>query len=217
MRTIGEILNRARVEKRLTLDEVENKIKIRKKYLAALEENAWNRLPSLAYIKGFLKNYSSFLNLKSEEMLAIFRRQYQFDEKEEVIPEGMSAPLDEPVIRLSPQTVFLSLGIFFILLFFINLFLQYKSIVSPPNLIIERPNEGEILHTQSLEVKGKTDSDAAIEINKKHISLNEKGEFDETFTLQPGINTIVIESTSKHGKKKTITRTVRVEEEMSEF
>ena len=217
MRTVGEILKKARLEKRFTLEEIEDKIKIRKKYLIALEENAWNKLPSLAYIKGFLRNYCNFLNLKSDEMLAIFRRQYQFDEEEDVVPEGISAPLNEPLFRLTPQTVFLSLGIFFILLFFANLAWQYKAIVSPPNLIVERPNEGEILHTPTLEVAGKTDSDAVIEINKKQINLNDNGAFAETFTLQPGINTIVIESTSKHGKKTSVTRTVTVEENKDEF
>ena len=216
MRTVGEILKKARVEKRLTFDDIELKIKIRKKYLQALEENSWSKLPSLAYIKGFLKNYANFLNLNSDEILAVFRRQYQFNEKEEVIPEGISTPLNEPVVRLTPQTVFLSLGVFFILIFFVNLFFQYRAIISPPNLTIDRPKEGEILKSATLEVKGRTDPDAVIDVNNKQILLNDKGEFAETFSLQPGVNSIVFESTSKHGKKRTITRTVTVEEERQE-
>ena len=217
MRTVGEILKKARIEKRLTHEEVEAKIKIRKKYLQALEDNSWDKLPHLAYIKGFLKNYSSFLNLNGEEMLAVFRRQYQFNEKDEVIPEGISAPLNEPIVRLTPQSVFLSLGGLIILIFFVNLFFQYRGIVNPPNLTVERPSEGEILKSPTLEVKGKTDPDAVVAINNKQIVLNDKGEFSSTFNLQPGINTIVVESTSKHDKKKTVTRTVTVEENEEEF
>ena len=211
MRTVGEILKRERLNKRLSFEEIEAKIRIRKKYLQAIEENEWQKLPSLAYIKGFINNYSSFLNLDPNETLAVFRRQYKYEEKEEVIPEGMSSPLNEPLIRLTPQRVFLLLISLFIMIFFINLFFQYKAIISPPSLSIERPNEGEVLNTEQLTVKGKTDPDAVIEINKKKISLNDKGEFLTTFTLQPGINTVVIESISKHGKKKTVTRTVSVE------
>lgn len=216
MRTVGEILKKARNEAKFSLEEVESKIKIRKKYLQALEENSWNSLPSLAYIKGFLKNYSNFLNLNPDEMLAVFRRQYKFDEKEEVVPEGVSSPINEPIVRFSPQTVFISLGVLFILIFFVNLFFQYRAIVNPPVLTIASPNEGELLKSNTLTVKGSTDEDATVKINSKQISVNNKGEFSETFNLQTGINTITIESISKHGKKRTVTRTVTVEEKSGE-
>jgi len=217
MKTVGEILRRARDEKGLTLDHIEEKIKIRKKFLQALEENAWNKLPSLPYIKGFLRNYSSFLNLNADEMLAVFRRQYLFEEKDELIPESISNPVNKPIIRLSPQRIFLFVTVIFLLIFFINLARQYRAISNPPMLSVEQPNEGEILTSQDLEVRGKTDPDAVIEINNKKITINDKGEFSATFQLQPGINTIIIESVSKHGKKRTVTRTVSVENQGSQF
>src|SRR3989338_5258331 len=71
MLTIGEILKRVRLEKKLTFEEIEIHLKIRKKFLMALEENSWEKLPSLPYIKGFLKNYRSFLGLKPNDMLDI--------------------------------------------------------------------------------------------------------------------------------------------------
>ena len=52
MLTVGEILIKARSEKKLSLEEIEKKIRIRKKFLIALEDNDWDRLPSLPYIKG---------------------------------------------------------------------------------------------------------------------------------------------------------------------
>ena len=211
MRTVGEILKKERLNKKLSFEEIEAKIRIRKKYLQAIEENEWQKLPSLAYIKGFINNYSRFLNLDPNETLAVFRRHYKYEEKDDVLPSGVSAPLNEPVIRLTPQSVFLLLTSLFIIILFINLFFQYRSIISPPSLIVERPSEGEVLNTETMEVKGKTDPDADIEINKKRITLNDKGEFSTTFLLQPGINTVIIESISKHGKKNTITRTVSVE------
>src|SRR3990167_6959235 len=79
----------------------------------------------------------------------------------------MSSPLNEPVFRLTPQSFLVILISFFVIIFFINLFFQYKAIISPPKLSVERPSEGEVLNSQTLEVKGKTDSDAVIEINKK--------------------------------------------------
>ncbi|KKS95986.1 MAG: XRE family transcriptional regulator [Candidatus Gottesmanbacteria bacterium GW2011_GWA2_43_14] len=211
MRTVGEILKKARLEKRLTLDEVENQIKIRKKYLAALEDNAWVKLPSLPYIKGFLRNYSKFLELKPEEIVAVFRRQYEYDEDDDILPEGISKPLNEPVFRFTPQNITIIIFASFLLLFFIYLSFQLKAYVSPPNLVIDKPQEGEILKNGRIEIVGKTDHDAVVEINNKRIALNDNGGFSSSFTLEEGVNTIVIESISKFGKKKTLTRTVSVD------
>ena len=104
MLTTGEILKKARIEKGLEFDEIEKVLKIRKKFLIALEDNDWDKLPSLPYIKGFIKNYSSLLGLKPEEMVAIFRRQYQHKEKTRLLPAGLDNPSNESWILFTPKT-----------------------------------------------------------------------------------------------------------------
>lgn len=211
MRTVGEILKKARLEKKYTLETVEKQIKIRKKFLSALEENQWNKLPSLPYIKGFIRNYSNFLGLQGEEMLAIFRRQYQFDEHDNLLPEGITKPLNEPFIRFTPQTIVAILSFLLLAVFFIYLGVQYRSFTSAPTLLVSKPIEGEILAADAVQISGKTDSDAVVEINNKKIALKDNGEFATELTLSPGINTITIESVSKYGKRKTITRTISIQ------
>jgi len=211
MLTVGEVLKKARIEKKLTLEEVEKAIRIRKKFLLALEENNWDKLPSTAYIKGFLRNYSSFLGLLPEEVVAVFRRQFAQKEKGGLLPSGVTKPLNEPAIRFTPQTIAAVTVLSFLILFFGYLFLQYRSIISPPNLKVDIPAEGEILSSEKVEVKGTSDSDAVVEVNSQKIASSDNGEFSTTLSLSPGINKIVIESTSKYGKKKTITRTIQVQ------
>lgn len=210
MRTVGEILKKARLEKNILLEDVEKTLRIRKKFLLALEENAWNKLPALPYIKGFIRNYSNYLGLKPDEMLAIFRRQFSFREKGTVLPEGLAHPLDEPVFRFTPQVLVGVTIISFIVFFFGYLFLQFKNYTSPPNLAINSPKEGEVINTDKIEITGKTDADAVVSVNNLKIAVNEKGEFTSTVRLNPGINTINIESVSKYGKKRTINRTIQV-------
>lgn len=212
MRTVGEILKKARIEKRLTLEDIEKNLRIRKKFLEALEENAWNKLPSLPYIKGFLKNYSSFLGLVPEEMIAIFRRQFNQQEKAGLLPEGIAHPLDEPMFRFTPQIALVGIIVGFTIFFFGYLFIQYKTYTSPPNLTVSTPLEGEIIAEDKIQVKGKTDTDAVVSINNIKIAVNENGEFSTTLVLPPGVNSIIVESVSKYGKKNTITRTIQVEE-----
>lgn len=63
MDNIGEILKNKRLEKGLTLEDVSNLTKIRKKYLEALESGNYEDIPEKVYVKGFLKIYSDFLEL----------------------------------------------------------------------------------------------------------------------------------------------------------
>lgn len=211
MKTVGEILKKARLEKRLDLETVEKDIRIRKKFLLAIEDNSWNKLPSLPYIKGFLRNYSRYLDLKPEEIVAIFRRQFIGQDKDGVIPKGLANPLDEPIIYLTPQRTVGALIILFIILFFGYLFFQYRIFTSPPPLTIIKPDEGEIIHSSKINVKGKTDNDAVVSVNNQKTVVSSDGEFNVQLSLSPGVNSIIIEAVSKYGKKKIINRTIQQE------
>lgn len=211
MRTVGEILKKRRLEKNLEFETIEKHLRIRKKFLVALEENSWDKLPSLPYIKGFLRNYSAFLGLKPEEIIAIFRRQFGEQQKSGLMPNGLAHPLDEPTFRLTPHIAVISLISLFLLIFFGYLIFQYKIYTSPPNLIINKPKEGEIVTLNQIEITGKADNDAVISINGQKIAITRNGDFATTISLLPGINTITIESTSKYGKKRMITRTIQLQ------
>ena len=63
---IGAVLERARMEKGLTLDEVEQSTKIRKRYLEGLEREDYGVMPDAVYAQGFLKTYANFLGLDGE-------------------------------------------------------------------------------------------------------------------------------------------------------
>jgi cytoskeleton protein RodZ len=65
---IGPVLEKARKDKGLTLDEVEQATKIRKRYLAGLEREDFGVLPDAVYAQGFLKTYANYLGLDGEEL-----------------------------------------------------------------------------------------------------------------------------------------------------
>jgi cytoskeletal protein RodZ len=211
MRTVGEILRKARIEKHLSFEDVEKSLKIRKKFLMALEENAWQKMPSLPYIKGFLRTYSNYLGLKSEEIVAIFRRQFQENDIPSVLPDGLSPPAPDPPLRLAPHMIAALFLAFGILLFFAYLGIQYHSAVNPPPVTISEPQEGAIVTTNDVKIEGKTDSDATLTINGQKVGLTDSGQFATTITFSPGVTTITIDATSKYGKKRTITRTIQVQ------
>ena len=75
MISVGEILKKQRLKKKLTLEQAEKDLRIRKKYLEKIENNNWD-FASKIYIMGILKNYARYLELDENKILAFFRREY---------------------------------------------------------------------------------------------------------------------------------------------
>jgi cytoskeleton protein RodZ len=63
---IGESLREARTRRGFTAADVHKAIRIRERYLTALEEERWDMLPGEAYTKGFLRTYSDHLGLDGQ-------------------------------------------------------------------------------------------------------------------------------------------------------
>src|SRR5260221_10256078 len=95
MRTVGKILREARVEKLLSLDEVEKHTKIRKELLEALEADNFDKLPPSTFVQGFIKNYGKYLGLDAGKLLAVFRRDYEAGKHPDMVLESLSNPLKE--------------------------------------------------------------------------------------------------------------------------
>jgi cytoskeleton protein RodZ len=85
---IGGSLRAARLKRDLTPADVQKAIRIRDRYLQALEEERWELLPGDAYVKGFLRTYAEYLgldgNLYVEEYNSRFARP---DEQPLLVPE----------------------------------------------------------------------------------------------------------------------------------
>jgi len=72
---VGEILRRVRVQSGLSLEQVENDIRIVSAYLTALEKGDFERLPAPVYVIGFVRTYSEYLNLDSMKMVQLLKAQ----------------------------------------------------------------------------------------------------------------------------------------------
>src|ERR687893_2349411 len=70
---IGPTLEQARKDRGLSLFEVEQATKIRKRYLVGLEREDYGALPDAVYARGFLKTYANYLGLDGEELSREFK------------------------------------------------------------------------------------------------------------------------------------------------
>lgn len=210
MLTVGELLQRERLKKNLTLEAVEKATKIRLKFLDALERNEFNRLPPGTFAKGFIKNYAAFLGLSVEETIAFYRRQVS-EEKAKVMPESRSNP-QRQAVRITPQ-IFTVAGVAILLvLFFAYLIFSYFKFAGAPMLSVDRPSNNSVVTKDQIEVAGKSDPDATLSINDEPVQINQEGKFDIKVPLSPGLNTLTVVATNKFKKQSTVVRNVRLEQ-----
>lgn len=208
MKTVGQILQKTRLEKKITLEQVGSQTKIRQNILLALENNDFQRLTSPASIKGLLKTYAEFLGLSSERILATFRRDFDKKEKKKVIPQGLLRPLNKPSLNWGPKrTLILTIGVFFLALTSYLIY-QYVYLIKPPFLKIYSPEQNAQVSESTLAVLGRAEPDSLVTVNGEAVLLDQKGEFSYKIELFSGENKIIVEAVSKLGKETKIERNV---------
>lgn len=86
---IGASLREARVKRGLSPADVHKAIRIRDRYLQALEEERWELLPGDAYVKGFLRTYADFLGLDGNLYVDEYASRFASAEEQPLAPQPM--------------------------------------------------------------------------------------------------------------------------------
>ncbi len=162
---LGEILRSRREEKKLTYDEVSRATLISSRYIAALEEENWDKLPGRAYALGYLKIYSRFLELDENEVASLFNQVYpekpvdwkSLDWKKTEEPrlsEAKDKRNERSTIFKRILTILVSLPVFFTILFG---FFSFNYNPAPEEVVMVPPvseiEPEEILPSPSAEVQ----------------------------------------------------------------
>ncbi len=192
----------------VSLEDLAAKTKINKAYLAALEECNFSQLNlSSIYLKNFVKKYVQTLGgdprpyldqlldeeLPGREKVKVTapthqRHRFQFSDIPGAVRFGTLALVVVGVLSY--------LG------------LHVHNILKPPVLLVANPTDGFITKENSIMISGNTDPETKIMVNDVLIKNDEQGNFAETITLTPGINTLTIKAENKHGRVSKDTRHV---------
>jgi cytoskeletal protein RodZ len=210
MKTVGEILKLARLQKGIKRREIVKKTKISLNYIKALESNNFRKLPESAFVKGFIRNYANTVDLDPEQALAVFRRDYDQNIKGKVISRKL---MPSTIARRSiwnPKTTMVAGILILSVILASYLVYQYRLLTSAPFLEVSSPEEQEIVMA-TLTITGKTDPQAIVAINNQQVLVDNDGSFNQSLDLPQGTRTITISSTSRSGKSRVIQRTVNVE------
>lgn len=96
MESISEKLLTAREAKGVSLEQAARDTHISKRYIVALESDALDEFPGEAYLLGFLRSYATYLELESDELVALYRNM-QLQEQ--------PAPINELLNRRPPRQI----------------------------------------------------------------------------------------------------------------
>lgn len=203
----GEKLRRAREEKNISLEKIAKKLNIRHDYLAALENEEYNLLPSGLYGRKFLKEYCRFLRLDIKKILPLT----PFAEE-----KSENNPFSQKILRKSKFLVFPKLirNVGLILLFLIcllYLLLYFRRLVSPPSLTVDYPDKNLVTKELSLTIKGRSEPETEITINSASIMSDQDGNFSQEIKLRRGLNDLTISAKKKYGQESVIQRQILVE------
>jgi cytoskeleton protein RodZ len=91
--SLGIWLRRSREARKQELDDVVGTLRIRRRYLQALEMGDYEALPGPIQARGFLRNYARFLGLSVEDVLARYDSEVRGIPIQPRVPEIESNPL----------------------------------------------------------------------------------------------------------------------------
>jgi Uncharacterized protein conserved in bacteria len=76
---IGDRLRQARLNKNISIDELQKRTKIQKRYLNAIEVGDFQLLPGEYYVRAFLRDYAAAVGENGEELVALFEGKEYFE------------------------------------------------------------------------------------------------------------------------------------------
>lgn len=203
MNTIGTFLNKARKEKQISLEKLESITKIKKEFINSIEKEDWEALPEYPVILGFVRNISASLDVSTNTSLALLRRDYPPKDLK-VTP----SPDVEKKFVWSPKLTFMVGVGLFLLVLLSYLGFTYLRFIKPPQLLVQKPKEEEIVLSKKVLISGKTNTDVKVEVNNQPVIVDSDGNFKGEVEISESTDEIIIVATSRSGKQTTINRKI---------
>lgn len=73
--TVGEILQRARLQKGISIEDLEIAIRVSAAHIRAIEEGRLDVLPGRVYALGFIRSYAEYVELDGDKIIGLLKRQ----------------------------------------------------------------------------------------------------------------------------------------------
>ncbi len=206
--TLGEKLRALRRTQAVSLAMLEDKTRIQKRYLEALEHGRYADLPEPLYTRNFIKAYTRALQADENYFLELY--------EEEVGQMDLLGPHRLPRTRVRKARFFVfsrlttGLGILLPALAIVAYLLwQTSSLVRAPEIVILSPADGSAVQTALLPVWGYVSKDdVTVVVNGNTIVIDESLQFATQVDLTRGLNVITIQAKRRYSREATVYRRV---------
>lgn len=209
---VADSLRKARQAADLTVEKAARQIGISPKYLQAIEASKFSILPGAVYAKKFIAKYAEFLKLDAESLVSEFLLENSghmpMEDKDKMPGRGLAHVWNGPALLRRGATLLITAALVY------YLGAEVGGIFAPPPLTLDKIEEGKTVTTGKLEIAGTTLPEIRVQINGVEKISDWTGHFNETITLNPGLNRLVVTAVKKHGRAITETRNVIYEEKL---
>lgn len=202
MRTISEILVEAKNDLGITSVEIEQKSKLSKEAIEAVEKGNWKFFHSHAYCRGAVMQYAQVVGVSTEKAEALLARENE-DTQESFL---FTSTYKRRTIRVVSWIFIVgALIIGGILIVHFTLFLQ------PPKLLI-KDIPREVQQDKPITVAGSTDPGTLLYLNNERILQKKDGSFSEVLYLRKGTQKLQLKAVGSNGRSQQKTITIVVAE-----
>lgn len=206
---LGTRLKEAREAAELSLDAVSSTTHVPLHYLECIERGLFNKLPKAAvFRRAYIKEYALAVGLSADACVEQLIREAGLADTKTIHPRTRITFAPFATFSLAVRAAVLASVV---LLFTGYLVYQIRGVLQPPRLALFAPLEGEVTHGLSTVIAGQTEPEVALTVNGQELMVNDQGGFATKIDLAPGVNTIVLSATKKHGKMSTLTRHIVVQ------
>ena len=206
MKTIGQVIKSARLNKKLSVKKLGELTKIKVSFIKSIEEEKWKDLPTFPTVLGFVRSISAPLGIDEKMAMAVLKRDYP-PQKTNISPK----PDVSPKFTWSPKLTFIVSTIVVFLGVLGYLGYQYIKFISPPNLQVESPKENQTVNVGYIPVFGSTDTDVKITVNNQAVLVDLDGNFSVNLEVTESTKEINIVAISRSGKKRIVSRKITVQ------
>ncbi len=188
---LGKELAKIRLEKKLTIKEIAREIRIEPSIIKKIEKNDFESIGAPVFIKGYLRQYASFIEMDADEVL---ERYNQLNYKEDTSPivnnsiQQLSKFIVTPKIIISSiLSIAISMILWFLFSYFISQDKESESNVITNNVELDLNQEPSNV-TEAVTIEPELNESQDLTENITVIENQEPSNVTEAVTIEPELN-----------------------------
>lgn len=199
-----EIIIDAIEHKGLSIGKLAELSRVPEHYVELIIRGDYEKLPSSPYLHGYFTRLSETLNLESELVWQVFKKEFDIrtSGEKDLLPKNRFA--FEPINNTKIFTISS-----FVVLVFVYLIFRFNALFGKPYLVVLDPAESNIsTNIETYVLRGNAELENKLSINNELVDIKEDGSFEKSVLLQEGVNTFEIKTKKFLGRETSVSRQI---------